>query len=322
MKLGVLSVLLQDLPLREALHIIRGMGAEMVEIGCGGYPGRAHCDPNILLKDEAALKTFAASFLQEQLQISALSCHNNPLHPNREIAAQADTALREAVLLAEKLGVPVVNTFSGCPGGAEGDTQPNWATCAWPQEFTQILQYQWEEKLIPYWKNMNGFAAEHHVKIALEMHPGFCVYGVETLLALRKAAGDNIGANLDPSHLIWQGVDPVAAIVALGKEGAIFHFHAKDTRLNANNIAVNGVLDTKHYNRFLERSWVFCTVGTGMEACTWKNMMAALRAVGYDYCLSIEHEDALMSPREGLAHAVRFLQDIIIREPAGAMYWA
>ena len=257
------------------------------------------------------------------LEISALSSHGNMVHPNPQIAARFESDFTNAILLAEKLGVPVVNTFSGCPGGSREDKTPNWVTCPWPDDFGEILEYQWNEVLIPYWKKKAAFAEAHGVsKIAFELHPGFCVYNTKTMLRLRREVGPQIGANFDPSHLIWQGMDPCTAIRELGREGAIFHFHAKDTKVDARNTAVNGVLDTTHYGEELERSWIFRTVGYGNGEEYWRNIISELRMAGYDYAVSIEHEDGLMSGREGLEKAISFLKNVLIYEDRGAMYWA
>lgn len=220
------------------------------------------------------------------------------------------------------MGLDTVITFSGCPGDHDGAKYPNWVTCPWPDDFLSILDYQWNEVLIPYWEEEVKFANAHGVtKIALEMHPGFCVYNPETLLKLRAAVGDTIGANFDPSHLIWQGVDPVAAIRELGD--AIYHFHAKDTKVDAINKNRNGVLDTKHYSDELNRSWVFRAVGYGNALAYWKDIVSALRLVGYDKVMSIEHEDSLMTIDEGLAKAVEALKQIIMKSPKpGSMSWA
>jgi sugar phosphate isomerase/epimerase len=217
--------------------------------------------------------------------------------------------------------VEVVTTFSGCPGGAPGDAQPNWVTCPWPPEYLDILDYQWKDVVIPYWTKTAAFAREHGIrKIAFEMHPGFVVYNPETLLRLRQAAGPEIGANFDPSHLIWQGIDPCAAVRAL--QGAIWHVHAKDTDVQKWNSTVNGVLDTKHYSDELNRAWLFRTVGYGSSRELWCDFISALRMTGYDHALSIEHEDSLMTTREGLEKAIRFLQGILLTEPKGAVTWA
>ena len=320
MKLGVFTTLLSNLPLEKACAYFHDLGIEMVEIGCGGYPGSAHADPDVLLRDDAALAAFCDTLKKYDLSISALSCHGNPVHPDKATAKMYDETIRKTILLAEKLGVGQINTFSGCPGDHEGAKYPNWVTCPWPNDFSKILDWQWNEVLIPYWKDLAAFAEAHGVcKIALELHPGFCVYNTETLLRLREAVGPAIGANFDPSHLIWQGMDPVACIRKLGD--AIFHFHAKDTQVDKYNTAVNGVLDTKPYGDEIHRSWIFRTIGYGNDASYWKDMISALRMVGYDYAISIEHEDSLMSQNEGLTKAVSFLRDVLVTEDTGAMWW-
>lgn len=322
MKLSVLANLYGTKSLDETLQILTGLGVHTVEIGAGGYPGKAHCNPAELLADSKKFDEFVATFKKYDVEICALAAHGNPLHPNRELAEAYDRDFKDAVLLAEKLGIDTVITFSGCPGDHENAKLPNWVTCAWPDDYVEILNWQWNEKVIPYWKKTGAFALEHGVRhIAFEMHPGFCVYNPETLLKLRAAVGDVIGANFDPSHLIWQGIDPVAAIRAL--KGAIYHVHAKDTKIDKYNTAVNGVLDTKHYGRELERSWVFRTVGYGNNESYWRDLVSNLRLCGYDRVLSIEHEDSVMSIDEGLRKAVSFLKDIVIyEEKPTTMSWA
>lgn len=321
MKLGVLTVALGDQPLDKALGFLEDQGVQMVEIGCGGCPGTAHCDPEILLNDESELKKFVKTVESHHMEISALSVHCNTIHPNKEIAARADYETRRAVLMAEKLGVGQINTFSGCAGDCENSKYPNWVTCAWPEDYLAVLDYQWNKCLVPYWRSFVPFAREHGVnKIAFEPHPGFMVYNTETVLRIRNEVGPEIGANLDPSHLIWQGMEPVQVIKKLGD--AIFHFHAKDTRIDPVNAAVNGVLDTKHYSDEMNRSWIFRTVGYGNGEAYWRDIISALRLVGYDHAVSIEHEDSLMSSPEGLKKAIAFLKPIIINEPVGTMFWA
>ncbi len=323
MKLGVLTNLMSDKPLEEVLQYLTSRGVEAVELGCGGYPGAAHANPAILLHDDNKLEEFKALIKKYNVTISALSCHANPVHPNKEIAKSFDDQLTDAILLAEKLGVEVINTFSGCPGDSETSQYPNWVTCPWPEDFGKILNWQWDEVLIPYWKKKVEFAKKHNVhKFALEMHPGFCVYNTETALKLRAAVGDEIGVNFDPSHLIWQGMDPVVAIKALGEAGAIFHFHAKDTKIDKYNTALNGVLDNKHYGDELHRSWVFRACGYGNDYAYWKEIVSTLTLVGYDNAISIEHEDSLMSVNEGLTKAINFLQEVLIKEKPGEMWWA
>ena len=321
MKLGVFTPVLYGQPLEKALEYLHSRGVQMAEIGVGGNPGDTHCKPKELLADSAKLAAFQELFRKNEIEISALSAHGNPIHPNPELAAMYDDAITDAILLAEKLGLHQINTFSGCPGDHPGAKYPNWVVCPWPEDFLKILEYQWNDVLIPYWEKKVAFAREHGVnQIALELHPGFCVYNTESLLKLRAAVGPEIGANLDPSHLIWQGMDPVMAIRTLGE--AIFHFHAKDTKVDPYNTAVNGVLDTKHYSDEAHRSWIFRSVGYGLDYNKWKEIMSALRLVGYDYAISIEHEDGLMSPGEGLNKAIDFLKEVMIFEEKGTMWWA
>ena len=321
MKLSVLANLYGTKTLDEALAILSGLGVHTVELGAGGYPGKAHCDPAKLLADAKAYDEFIATLKKYDTEVCALAAHGNPLHPKKDVAAAYHEDFKNAVLLAEKMGVDTVIGFSGCPGDSEQSTNPNWVTCAWPEDYLEILDWQWNEKLIPYWKDMGAFAKAHGVRIAFEMHPGFCVYNPETLLKLRAAVGDVIGANFDPSHLIWQGMEPVAAIRELA--GAIYHVHAKDTKIDKYNTAKNGVLDTKHYSDELHRSWVFRTVGYGNGEIYWRDLVSALRLAGYDKVLSIEHEDSFMTIDEGLRKAVHFLNDIIItEEKPTTMAWA
>ncbi|HIW73448.1 MAG TPA: sugar phosphate isomerase/epimerase [Firmicutes bacterium] len=321
MKLSVLTVPLQGTPADQAFAYLHSLGVEQVELGTGGYTVDCHVGVAECLNDESRLHALQALLEKNELTISALSCHGNPVHPDKAKAEGYHQVFVDTCRLAQKLGVETVVTFSGCPGDCPESKRPNWVTCAWPGDYNETLDWQWNEVLIPYWKKAAEIAGSYGVKkIAFEMHPGFCVYNPRTLLQLRSAVGDILGANFDPSHLIWQGMDPVAAIREL--EGAIYHFHAKDTRIDPYNCAKNGVLDTQSFENLSGRSWIFRTVGYGTDAKNWKDMLSALRMAGYDGAISIEHEDGLMSPREGLEKAVAFLKDLLIREGTGAMWWS
>lgn len=321
MKLSVFSPVLSNKSLEEACKYLSDSGVRWMEMGCGGYPGKAHCDPEQLLNDPKKFENFQATLKKYDISLPALSVHGNPIHPDKAVAASFQKDFENAVLLAKKLGITRIVTFSGCPGGSPEDKTPNWVTCSWPDDYKNILDYQWNQVLIPYWKKTAAWAAEHGIeKIAFEMHPGFCVYNPETLLRLRRAVGPILGANLDPSHLFWQGIDPVAAIRTLGD--AIYFFHAKDTKINSYNTAANGVLDVRHYGDEAQRSWIFRTVGYGHDDGVWKDIISSLRMAGYDDVISIEHEDSLMSPLEGLQKAIVFLKQVLIFEEAGPIYWA
>jgi len=319
-KIGVFDPVFGDLALEPVLDRVSELGLEAVEIGTGNYPGDARCKPAKLLADRAARERFAAAFSERNLVISALSCHGNPLHPDAERARHDDTVLRDTLRLAAALGVDRINLFSGCPGDGPGATQPNWVTCAWPPEFGEIVAWQWDEVVLPYWHDAAGYAREQGVRLGFEMHPGFVVYNPKTLLRLRSEIGDTIGANLDPSHLFWQGIDPIEAIRVLGP--AISHVHAKDTAIDPHNVAINGVLDLESYRNIGERSWVFRSVGDGHDLLFWKRFVAALRVAGYDHVLSIEHEDGLVSVDEGLERAVATLRASVMRERPADAWWA
>lgn len=327
MKIGIFTALFGDRPLGEALDIIQAEGIEAVEFGAGAYPGSSHLGGTheaveALINDAGKRAELVREVEKRGLMISAISCHGNALHPVRGVAEDHHRAFVNSVKLASALGVPCVNGFSGCPGDGPNAVNPNWVTCAWPDEYRDILQWQWNEVAIPYWKEQHRLLDEYNVNFAIEMHPGFICYANDNLLRLRNAVGPRIGANFDPSHLWWQGIDPIAAVRELAAEGALFHVHAKDNRVDPYNSARNGNLDTKSYGDILERSWVFRSVGYGHGIEWWKDFISNLRMVGYDYVLSIEHEDGLMSPIEGLRKAVDVLKQSIISQPAGEMFWA
>jgi sugar phosphate isomerase/epimerase len=319
MRIGVFAVLFGDKPFEDTLDYLQELGLTAVEIGTGAYPGNAHCNPAELLKNDGKLKAFRKALDDRGLLVSALSCHGNPLHPDKKIAADHHRVFEKTVHLASRLGVERVVTFSGCPGSDSSAKQPNWIVAPWPPEFAQMLQWQWTERVLPYWKEAARLCRQAGVKVAIEMHPNFVVYNPETMLRLRDVAKGTIGCNFDPSHMFWQQVDATAAIRALGD--CIYHVHAKDCRVDARNTAQNGVLDGKPYTDEMHRSWIFRTVGYGHGESTWRDIVSALRMVGYDHVISIEHEDSLMSGDEGLKKAIAFLKRVVIEAPAGTAYW-
>ncbi len=320
MKIGVFTALFGQQTLTQALDYVAQSGAEAVEIGTGNYPGSPHIDLDGMLADGSLRKRWLKELESRNLTLSALSCHGNPLHPNKKYAQANHDIHRKTVQLAAKLGCERVINFSGCPGDSDRAKYPNWVTCPWPNDFSELVEWQWREKVIPYWKEEAAFARKNKVRLCFEMHPGFVVYNPETMLRLREACGENVGANFDPSHLFWQGIDPIAAIREL--KDCIFHVHAKDTKVDELNTAKNGVLDTKNYTDEIHRSWIFRSVGYGHSYQMWKDMVSNFRMVGYDWVLSIEHEDSLMSQHEGLSKAISFLKQVTIEQPRGAVWWA
>ncbi len=319
MKLGVMGALFGGMKLDDALDYCAKLGLDAIELPVGCYPG----DPwklSGIHRNKVRLKELKARIADRGLTVQGIAVHGNPVHPNKRIATAHAKAHREAVLLAAELNTVVIN-FSGCPGGAPGDKTPNWVTCPWPEDYARIAEYQWNEVIIPFWAKENDFAAKHGVRIAFEAHPGFVVHSPEDIVRLRKAAGRQLGANLDPSHFFWQGIDPVEAARYLGQHNCIFHVHAKDCQINPVNASIAGVLDIKSYGELKKRSWVFRTVGYGHGDDFWKPFISMLRVYGYDGVISIEHEDSLMSLNEGFEKAVEYLKGIILREKPGAAWW-
>lgn len=321
MKLGVFTVLFANKSFTEMLDYVKAAGLDAVEIGTGCYPGNNHCPLDTLLEDEGARNAYMEEIHSRGLQISAFSCHGNPISPDEAFAKESHETLLKTIDLAALTGVEVVNCFSGVPGDSENAKAPNWPVAPWPNEYGDVLTWQWETKLVPYWKEVGKYAEERNIKIGLELHGGFLVHTPHTMLKLRELTSPAIGANLDPSHLWWQGIDPVAAIKILGKAGAIHHFHAKDTYIDQENVNMYGLTDMQPYGEVQTRAWSFRSVGCGHSVQEWSDMMSALRTYGYDYVVSIEHEDPIMSIEEGFARAVTNLQSVLIKEQPADMWW-
>jgi sugar phosphate isomerase/epimerase len=319
MKLGIFTALFSDLSIDEVIRRISPLGIEAVELATGNYGRGTHVQLD-WIDQPNRLKELRAKLDDAGFVISALGCGGNVLHPDPEIGPRHAETNRRTILLAEALGVSTVIDFSGCPGDSENAKYPNFVTVAWPPDYPEILKWQWDQKVVPFWRERARFAKDHGVRIALEMHPGFVVYSPETLLRLRAEVGPEIGCNFDPSHLIWQGIDPCLAIRRLGD--AIFHVHAKDTRVYEVNARVNGVLDTKPYSDETNRSWLFRTVGYGNGPEFWTDLISTLSLIGYDGVISIEHEDSLMSVEDGYEKAAAFLRPILVRKKLAAMWWA
>ncbi|WP_284014054.1 sugar phosphate isomerase/epimerase family protein [Halobaculum litoreum] len=321
MDIGVLTVPLGGESRADAFEYLSGIGVSAVELGVGGWPGSAHTDREALVADEAAREALRADLAEHDLRVSAFATHNNPLHPDAETAAEADRELREAVELADAFDVNTVTCFSGLPAGGPNDEVPNWVTAPWPTAHADAHDYQWgvaEE----YWSDLAAHADYHGVDLAIEMHPNMLVYEPHGMLKLRELTNERVGANFDPSHLYWQGIDVTEAVRLLGEHDAIHHVHAKDTKVYESQAREKGVLDTTDYTDERNRSWLFRSVGYGHGEEHWKDLVSTLRMVGYDGALSIEHEDSLTSSREGLEKAVDLLDRAVFETSPGEAYWA
>jgi sugar phosphate isomerase/epimerase len=310
--IGVFDPVYEHLSLDAMLDKVSALGLEAMEIGTGGYPNNHHCPLDELLGDRGKAKAWQKKFEDRGIRVATLSCHGNPLHPDAGRAQKDIATFRETVRLAEMLGVKVIVGFSGCPGGTPQDSQPNWITYRWPPEYAQMQDWQWKEKVIPYWKEAAAFARAHGItRLAFEMHPNFVVYNPRTLMKLREAVGEEIGANCDLSHLFWQGCDPVEVIHFLGKQGAIFHAHMKDTVFFPENVNKYGVLNFAFETRDLDQaSETFRAVGYGHSASLWKSVVKAYMDVGYEGILSIENEDPILTGEVGVERAAYVLKNV------------
>lgn len=308
MRIGLVTDSLAHLPFDELLEAAAELGIQTLEFGCGGWSSAPHLNLDLLLENEAERANFLARIRDHGLEISALNCSGNQLAPG-ERGKSHDRVVRDTMKLARLIGIRRIVMMSGLPGGP-GDQNPNWIITAWPPEGHDILRYQWDEVAIPYWRDLVKHARENGIeKICVEQHAHQLVYNTETLLRLRAFAGEIVGVNFDPSHALWMGGDPLRAIRRL--RGAIYHVHAKDTRIDPHNREINTLLETRPNDRVAERSWNYVTVGYGHPEIWWRDFVIELRQNGYDDVLSIEHEDYSLPPMDGVRKAIALLRNVI-----------
>lgn len=309
MRLGIKTCTL-DMSFEEMLKFCKEQGIESLEIATGNWSAAPHIDLDKMIESEAARDEWYGKIKDAGLSLCALNCSGNHL------AYESDMEVtRKTFELAEKLGVKKIVMMSGLPTGCPGDKTPVWVTGSWPPELLDVLKYQWDEIAVPRWKELVKIAGDHGVeRIALENHAWQLVYNTETLLRLRDAAGPMIGMNLDPSHLFWMGGDPIEAARVLGDEGAIYHVHGKDSRIERRYIGPNGVMDTKGIDEFAGRSWNYVAVGCGHDALWWKEFVSVLRMSGYDDVISLEMEDLTMSMLDGHLASLKVLKEAMVMD--------
>jgi sugar phosphate isomerase/epimerase len=313
MKLCAVSESLGHLSFKEAAKASADLGLAALEIGMGNWSAAPHADLQSLLESKEERQEFLSVLEQNGLSLAALNCSGNQLHPAD--GERQNKIVYDTVRVAELLGVTTIVLMSGLPAGGPNDLRPNWVTCAWPPENREILDWQWNERLLPYWEKLALFAKECGVtKLCIELHGHQLVYNVPTLLRLRKEIGTIVGANLDPSHLFWMGADPLAAIDAL--DDAIHHVHAKDTYLNHAALNLTGRLETIGHENVRDRAWSYITLGYGHGDQWWREFCYLLRLHGYDGWLSIEHEDIVLSRMEGTRRSIDLLKRTLIDEPS------
>jgi sugar phosphate isomerase/epimerase len=313
MKIGMITDSLGHLALDELLPTVADLGLEALEFACANWSTAPHLNLDQMLESEAARREFMAKVKDHGLEISALNCSGNQLAPG-DTGKRHDEGVRKTFKLASLMGIDRVVMMSGLPGGP-GDRNPNWITTAWPPQATEILNWQWDQVAIPYWRELVGFGREQGItRIAIEIHGGQLVYNTSSMVKLREAAGETVGANLDPSHMMWMGGEPLSAVRVLSE--AIFYVHAKDTRIDPANAGPNTCIETRTNDQVAARSWNYVTLGYGHGEGWWRDFAMLLRSVGYDDVLSIEHEDYLTDPLEGVRKSVELLQRVIPRAPA------
>ena len=311
MKIGMVSDSLGHLPLEKMLATASRMGIQGIEFNAANWTSAPHFNQTKMISDAAARKTFAAALKAQGLELVALNANGNQLHPTEGEKQSAD--LHGTIRAAGELGVKTVVLMSGLPAGSKSDTMPNWIVSSWPPETQTILKYQWEDVALPYWHKLAKFAKEHGVtKLAVEMHGNQLVFNVPTLLRLRKEIGPIVGANLDPSHMMWMGADAHAAIDALGS--AIYNIHAKDTFINRPVCATTSRLENGSLMDIPARAWSYITLGYGNGESWWRDFCYRLRMVGYDGWLNIEHEDVMLNRIEGVQKSVDLLKTVMPAE--------
>ncbi len=311
MKLAICTDVYGNLPFPEMLDKVKSLGIDAVEMTAGGWGACPHVKRTELLADPAKISAFKAELARRGMEIAALNCSGNPLCPGEMGEAHTRNTF-ETVELAGKLGVKKIVMMSGCPAGAPGDQTPNWitSTISWPDYMAPALAYQWNEVAIPWWKKFVEHCKAHGVEqIAIEEFPCMLVYNPETLWKLRNAVDPIVGINLDPSHLMVMGADPIASARAL--KGAIHHIHGKDARIERGLADVNGLLETKPVTDAENRTWNYVAVGCGKDLQWWKEFFSVSHMVGYDGYVSLEMEDLTMSVEAGVKTSIDALKQTI-----------
>lgn len=319
MQLGVVSWVWQRESIATAVVEAQRLGLHHMEVGSAGYFGKVHCDPERLLADGRALDEFRGLFDSHEIAISALAMHGEPLHPDPAISTQYDRDLRAAIELAPKLGVDRLTLLSGLPGASPKDSEPNWVLYPYPARNVKIIEWQWTERLFPYWRKKAALANDAGIRFAFEIHPADMCYQPSRLMRLRSEMGPVVGANLDPSHLIWQGMDLPSVVHYLGD--AILNVHAKESQVNPRVARIDGVLETRDWDMDQERAWNFRTAGYSKSMTWWRDCITALRGVGYDGVLAYEHEDPLLDAIEGLEKGIDFLRQSILEKPRSKLWY-
>jgi sugar phosphate isomerase/epimerase len=324
LKLGAYTACLHDRPLEEALDVLLQNDLTSVEVNTGGFIPSPHCHVDLLLASEQARRDYLDVFATRGMDLTGLNCNGNPLNPLPGVGPKHADDLRRSIELAGLLGVRTVVTMSGTPGSDPSARYPSWVVNPWDGVYLDVLDYQWGVAT-EFWREIDALARACDVRVAIEMHPHNLVFSPVTLEKLVQLTGaTNLGAEMDPSHLMWQGMDVVACIRRLGP--LVFHAAAKDAMLTP-GVDVRGVLDTSFervpagapdkvptgYGYWCnawpaDPAWRFVAVGVGHDVGYWTEFLAALAEVDPDMPVNIEHEDAAYARLDGLSLAAENLR--------------
>lgn len=323
MFLGINTHFIMRFDFEQGLQFAQDLGIKGIEVAAGGQAADEYCDLDKLLADKGALERWLDAFARHNLEIVSLSCHGAPLMPKENIAKEYRHQFRQACELMEKIAVRRMTLVAGLPEGAEGDTCPVWITQQTQEPnlrfWLDTLEWQWEKRLIPYWKEQGKIAADHGVTLCFEMQVADLLHNPVKLKRFHEEIGPVVACNFDISHMWAQGIDPIAALRYLGP--LIQHVHIKDTYINDDIVRLQGMNNTTSSRQPEERSWNFTQVGWGHHEGTWREVITALRFVGYDDILSLEMECEYTSVEEGLKKSVEFIKPIMFEEPVGAKWW-
>jgi sugar phosphate isomerase/epimerase len=287
MRVGVFTDGLGHLSLDAALDWLASELPEVrdLEIGTGGFSPAPHCDVELLLEDAEQAREWLAAIESRGFRLAALNANGNPLED-----AAHDRALRSTIALAAALGVDTVACMSG--------GRPELSGGAWFPGVEDAVEAYWRDRVLPYWAELADLAARasENLRLCLELEPGSAAFNVSTVERLLEVS-PSLAVNVDPSHFLWQSIDPLATVARLGDR--IGFAHGKDTVLDEGRVALDGVLD--------RTAWRYATVGHGHGPEWWAAFVSALRAAGYDGVVSIEHEDEAVPPEQGIAESGRAL---------------
>ena len=320
MEIALMGASMLDRSWDEFLDAASKERVRFVEACSGGHIPKVHYDPVELASNDASYERFAESLSSRGMAISSFSCHGNPLHPNEDIASRAHDDFVATCDVAAKMNVRHVSVLGGCPGGGPEDRVPNWIINSAFPTWAAPYEWQWSERVLPYWRRAAEVADANGVKICVEPHSADVVYNYKTFTRLREAIGPTIGMNFDPSHLWWQGVDPLVFIQAVGE--AIYTCHIKDVHIDTRTVALDGILSPEKFHAWDKRPWTFSTPGYGHSQQYWSQFIRTLRHVGYNGYLSIECEDPFMTPDDTFENAVTVLRKAIPSRPKPRMDWA